>query len=224
MNKNIKIITGVIAAAIIIAGIIVSISAQRFSNQGKYVEVKGLSERIIKADRAIWSLNFEVKSNTSSDLFNQITRNVDDVTAFLKKAGFEESEINTTPANIYQDTYQNSQYRYNARVSMSVYTSKVDLIKTASQNTLVLIEKGIVINDSYINYEISDINEYKPEMLKEAIANARDSAQQFANDSGADMGDIARANQGVFAISEKDPASPEMKKVRLVSTLRYLLN
>jgi hypothetical protein len=61
-------------------------------------------------------------------------------------------------------------------------------------------------------------------MLAEAIANARELAEQFANDSGANVGDIARANQGVFDITDKDPASPEMKKVRLVSILRYLLN
>ncbi|MCI5050929.1 MAG: SIMPL domain-containing protein [Candidatus Pacebacteria bacterium] len=224
MNKNTKIIIGIITGAILIFGLLLSISAKQFSNQGKYVEVKGLSERIIKADRAIWTMSFEVKSNDSSDLYRQIARQVDGVTAFLTDAGFESSEINTSPASTYQDTYQNAQYRYNARMSLSVYTDKIDLVKETSQQTLSLIEQGIVINDSYTNYEIADINQYKPEMLQEAIANARLSAEQFAYDSGARVGDIARANQGVFAISEKDPASPEMKKVRLVSTLRYLIN
>lgn len=224
MTQDRKIIIGVSVITILICGLMMFFAAKSFSNQGKYVEVKGLSERIVKADRAIWSINFEVKSNSSDDLFNQISKNVNNITEFLTEAGFETSEINTSPANIYQDTYQGSQYRYNGRVSMSVYTSKVDTVKEVSKNTLSLIEKGIVLNDSYISYEISDINTLKPEMLEEAIANARDSAQQFADDSGAGISDIARANQGVFAISEKDPASPEMKKVRLVSTLRYLLN
>ena len=199
-------------------------SARGFSNQGKYVEVKGLSERIIKADRAIWTMNFDVKSNDSTDLYRQIATQVNGVTNFLKKAGFEAGEINTSPASTYQDTYSGSQYRYNARVSMSVYTDKIDLVKTTSQETLSLIEDGIVVSDSYVSYEIDDINTYKPEMLSEAIENARTSAEQFAKDSGAGIGALARANQGVFDISEKDPASPEMKKVRLVSTLRYLLN
>lgn len=224
MTQDRKIMIGIAALTVVLCAFIIFFAAKGFSNQGKYVEVKGLSERIVKSDRAIWSINFEVKSNDSNDLFQQIKGNVADVTAFLKNAGFEDSEISTAPANTYQDTYEGSRYRYNARVSMSVYTDKVDLVRTTSQNTLSLIEKGIVMNDNYISFEISDINNIKPEMLAEAIENARVSAEQFADDSGASVGDIARANQGVIDITDKDPGSPEFKKIRLVSTVRYLIN
>ena len=61
-------------------------------------------------------------------------------------------------------------------------------------------------------------------MLAEAIQNARVSAEQFAHDSGSGVGDISRANQGVIDITDKDPGSPEFKKIRLVTTVRYLLN
>jgi hypothetical protein len=67
----------------------VSLSAKSFSNQGKYVEVKGLSERIVKADRVIWTMNFDVKSNDSTDLFNQISSNFNEITKFLTDADFE---------------------------------------------------------------------------------------------------------------------------------------
>lgn len=224
MIQDRKIMIGVSAVTLILCAFVIFFAAKGFSNQGKYVEVKGLSERIVKSDRAIWSINFEVKSNNSNDLFRQITSNVSDVTNFLTNAGFDASEISTAPANTYQDTYEGSQYRYNARVSMSVYTDKVDMVRKTSQNTLTLIEKGIVMNDNYINFEISDINDIKPEMLAEAIENARVSAKQFADDSGANVGDIARASQGVISISDKDPGSPEFKKIRLVSTVRYLIN
>ena len=60
-------------------------------------------------------------------------------------------------------------------------------------------------------------------MLAEAIKNARTSADQFAAESGTSIGGISRGNQGVFDITEKDPASPEFKKIRVVSTLRFLL-
>ena len=153
MNKNTKIIIAIVAGAILIAGLMIMLSARSFSNQGKYVEVKGLSERIVKSDRAIWPINFEVKSNSSSDLFNQIEQNISDVEEFLAKAGFEESEISVAPVDTYQDTYSGAQYRYNARISMSVYTDKVDLVRSTSQKTLELVQKGIVMNGSYINFE-----------------------------------------------------------------------
>ena len=57
----------------------------------------------------------------------------------------------------------------------------------------------------------------------EAIKNAKDTAAQFAKESGSSLGSVSRGNQGVFDISDKDPGSPEYKKIRVVSTLRFLL-
>jgi hypothetical protein len=61
-------------------------------------------------------------------------------------------------------------------------------------------------------------------MLSEAIKNAKESAAQFARESGSHLGAVSRGNQGVFDIVDKDPGSPEYKKIRVVSTLRFLLN
>lgn len=199
------------------------LAAGKFSSQGKYVEVKGLSERIVKADTAIWPINIESRSSNIDTLYQEIERSIAIVEEFLLDQGFAAEEINVAPINVYQDTYQGAQYRYNANVQMSVYTAKVDLVRSASEQTLDLIRRGVVISGNYIDFQFNDLNSIKPEMLGEAIENARVSAEQFAGQSGTRLGRISRANQGVFSISEKDPASPEYKNVRVVSTLRYLL-
>jgi hypothetical protein len=200
------------------------LSAQNFSKQGSYVEVKGLSEKIVKADNAIWSINFEVKSNNIESLYSDIEKNVVTIRTFLKEKGFSDEEINVAPVNIYQDTYQGSLFRYNSTTQLSVYTKKVDLVKSTSKETLFLVKKGITMSQNSISFEFSDINSIKPEMLAEAIKNARASADQFAKEAGAKVGGVNRGSQGVFDITEKDPGSPEYKKIRVVSTLRFLLN
>lgn len=212
----------VIISTIIASGVFY-ISAKNFSSQGAYVEVLGLSEKIVKADTAIWSLNFEVKSNDIDSMYTDIESHINDITVFLINAGFENTEINVAPLNIYQDTYQGALYRYNTNVTMSVYTNKVDLVKETSPKTRELIKNGIVMTNNYINFEFSGLNDIKPEMLAEATSKAKEAAESFAQDSGSVVGKIVRANQGVFSISEKDPGTPEYKKVRIVSTLRYLL-
>ena len=214
----------IISAVLLVFSIIFFFSARNFSEQGKFVEVKGLSERIVKADVAIWSINFEVKSNNIDTLYADIERNLAAINGFLKTKGFEESEINVVPVNIYQDTYKDALFRYNANIQLSVYTKKVDLVRSASKDTLLLVKNGVTLNGNSINFEFSDINSIKPEMLAEAIKNARASAEQFAKESGSSLGGIARGNQGVFDITDKDPGSPEYKKIRVVSTLRFLLN
>jgi len=198
-------------------------SAKDFSKQGSYIEVKGLSERIIKADTAIWTMSFEVKSNNVDSLYQDIENNIETIALFLKEKGFEDFEINVAPVNIYQDTYRDAAFRYNSTNQISVYTQKVDLAKEVSNETLLLVKKGVVLSYNYISFEFSDLNSIKPDMLAEALSNAKDSAEQFANNTDSEVGEVTRGNQGVFDISEKDPGSPEYKKIRLVSTLRFLI-
>lgn len=216
-----------VSGAIVLFSMLVSVafflSAQDFSKQGSYVEVKGLSEKIVKADTAIWAMSFEVKSNNIDSLYADIEKNITTIKSFLVEKGFEATEINVAPVNIYQDTYKDAAFRYNSTNQVSVYTKKVDLAKATSNETLMLVKKGVVLNQNNISFEFSDINSIKPEMLADAIKNARDTASQFANNSGSTVGSVTRGNQGVFDITDKDPGSPEYKKIRLVSTLRFLL-
>jgi len=212
-----------IGSAVIVFAVMFFISAKDFSKQGAYVEVKGLSEKIVKADTAIWSLTFDVKSNSIDSLYTETEKNITAIKSFLKEKGFEDSEINIAPVNIYQDTYKEAVFRFNSMNQVSVYTKKVDQAKMASNETLLLVKKGVVLSQNSIHFEFSDLNSIKPEMLAEAIKNAQETASQFALNSGSTVGGISRGNQGVFDITNKDQGSPEWKKIRLVSTLRFLL-
>jgi hypothetical protein len=216
-----------ISSALVLFAIIISlaffISAYSFSKQGSYVEVKGLSEKIVKTDTAIWSMSFEIKSNNVDALYSDIEKNIVTIKSFLTEKGFDATEINVAPVNVYQDTYKEAAFRYNSTNQVSVYTKKVDLAKVASNETLLLVKRGVVLNQNSIAFEFSDLNTIKPVMLAEAIKNARDTASNFASNSGSIVGSVTRGNQGVFEIEDKDPGSPEYKKIRLVSTLRFLL-
>jgi len=214
----------IIGAVLLVFSFLSFVAAQNFSKQQSYVEVKGLSEKIVKADVAIWSINFDVKSNNIDSLYADIEKNTTAINKFLLAKGFETSEINVAPVNIYQDTYKDSLFRYNANTQLSVYTKKVDAVRSASKDTLMLVKEGVTLNQNSIAFEFSDINSVKPEMLAEAIKNAKDAATQFAKESGSHLGGVSRGNQGVFDITDKDPGSPEYKKIRVVSTLRFLLN
>ena len=223
-NNKFLFISLVAILFLVLISVVIFFSARDFSKQGSYVEVKGLSERIVKADTAIWSLSFEVKSNDIDSLYADTEKNISIISGFLLEKGFDKTEINVAPVNIYQDTYKDASFRYNSTNQISVYTKKVDLAKAATSDTLLLVKKGVVLNQNYISFEFSDINSIKPEMLTDAIKNARDTAAQFALNSKSSLGSVSRGNQGVFEITDKDPGSPEYKKIRLVSTLRFLLN
>ena len=66
-------------------------------------------------------------------------------------------------------------------------------------------------------------------MIAEATRNARAGAEQFAKDSGATLGGIRQASQGVFQILPRDEApgvgEPGQlnKRLRVVATVDYHL-
>ena len=221
-NKIFFITLTLVVASLILSGAFF-FSARDFSKQGSYIEVKGLSEKIVKSDTAIWSLSFEVKSNNIDTLYADTARNIDIIKSFLTEKGFDTTEINVAPINIYQDTYRDAAFRYNSTTQISVYTKKVDLAKATSNETLNLVKKGVVLNQNNISFEFSDIMSIKPEMLAEAIKNAQSTASLFTQNSGSSLGSVTRGDQGIFNITDKDPGSPEYKKIRLVSSLRFLL-
>src|SRR3989338_7018704 len=97
-----------VSIALLVFSFVFFFSARGFSDQGSYVEVKGLSEKIVKADVAIWSINFDVKSNNIDSLYADIEKNTSAINSFLLDKGFDASEINVAPVNIYQDTYRDA--------------------------------------------------------------------------------------------------------------------
>ena len=78
-------------------------------------------------------------------------------------------------------------------------------------------------------YFLRGFNEVKPQLLKAAVTNAREQAEQFAADAGATLGDLRRANQGAIQILDDDGTDGYSagltigKRLRVVSTFEYLL-
>ena len=48
-------------------------------------------------------------------------------------------------------------------------------------------------------------------------------AKQFAKNSNSNINKIVRADQGQFSIDDRDPNTPYIKKVRVVTTITYSL-
>ena len=60
-------------------------------------------------------------------------------------------------------------------------------------------------------------------MIEEATKNAREVAEKFARDSDASVGKIRTARQGLFTINDRDENTPQIKTVRVVTTIDFQL-
>lgn len=198
----------------------------------RFVEVKGLAERIVKADEAIWTLNIKLVSNDLPTLYKAIDDAQNRTRQFLIHQGFKNEEISTNPVSVTDNqslNYNQNQElpRYSADTGLTVGTQKVDLVLAATQKTGDLVQQGVVVTTSNAIYRFNELNNIKPGMLDSATQSAHDAAQSFARNANATLGYIRRATQGLFTISDAnssyDSGTSIMKKIRVVTTVEYQL-
>ncbi len=204
-----------------------------FKDSERTVTVKGLSEREVKADIAILPLSFKYLGNDIATIYDEMERRNSEIVEFLVSLGFEKSEIGYSAPTITDrkaNYYGNGNFvgeRYLANATITLYTSKVDLVLESMKKVGELGKKGIAIaSDDYSQFTefiFTNLNEIKPDMIKEATKNAREVAEKFAKDSDSALGKIKQASQGQFSIYNRDNSTPYIKKVRVVSTVEYFL-
>ena len=227
-----------------VAGYFVGRGATRFRSDTRVVTVKGLVEREVKSDEAVWTLGLRRASETLQDAHARISADRDAAVAFLKKQGFPEAEIERQPtrtvdklAREYGQPQPSDRFRYVVTTAVVVRTANVDLVRTALGMTEDLLKAGVVLDGeregaANPRYVVSKFNDLRPQLLADATKNARATAQQFAADSGARVGNIRSANQGsiqIFGLDGGDesapfsPTSTPVKRIRVVSTFEFEL-
>jgi len=223
----------VLSLAIVIAGYFVGNMHKTGKKYDRYVQVKGLSEREVKSDLAVWPINIVLTGNDLASLKEQLEKQNKDVYQFFVNQGFKPNEItrgmvNITDANANQyNNAQNNRFRYVAQSDFTVRTREIEKLQKALEASLELMSKGIVLGSKNqwrpIEYVYTGLNELKPSMIEEATKNAREVAEKFARDSNSEVGEIRIARQGLFSINDRDQNTPQIKIVRVVSTFDFQL-
>ncbi len=208
-------------------------SLVRFKHLDRTVVVKGLSEREVDADVAIWPLTFSEASDSLEALYDTIERKNELIVGFLAEQGLETSAVTVNPPSVVDRRAQlygnqeRAQPRYVGTSTVTVYTSDVATVRAAMSAAIELGQRGVALGgNNYGNqaqFLFTGLNDLKPEMIEEATRNARAVAEKFAEDSDSRLGKIKSARQGQFSIADRDSTAPHVKKVRVVSTIEYYL-
>ncbi len=226
----------IIAALLVAAGLV---GAGWFAAQGmaklrtadRYVTVKGSAEKIVDADLVVWPLSQTVGGNELGAVQAQLETNTATIRGFLSGAGFKDDEIVVSPPRLedrwtyaYGDNRPPERYRYSNTVTLR--TNRVQDALVALRRSGDIVAKGVMLNTEEgggPEFDYTKLNDIKPSLIAEATEAARKSAEQFAKDSGARLGGIRSANQGVVSITDRDRGSPQVKTVRVVTTVEYFL-
>jgi hypothetical protein len=198
------------------------------------ITVKGLSEREVPANIAIWPIKFSEADNDLNKLFSTIQQKDSIIVEFLKKHGFQDKDISISAPSILDrqsQQYQGSdkdKFRYSGSSTITVYSENVNSVRKTMETLVDLGKQGIAISgetyQSRTVFMFTKLNDLKPAMIEEATKNARAVAEKFAQDSKSRLGRIKTASQGQFSIEDRDSSTPYVKRVRVVSTIEYYLS
>jgi uncharacterized protein len=220
-----------LALGIVVAGYMIGEALIAARSSERQVSVRGLAEREVPANLALWPIVFSVTSNELGDLQRKADDGVAKVRAFLA-SDFPAEQISVSAPRVQDREAQGRNGdgrpldRYIAEVTVTVRTDRIDVARKAMQRTGELVKEGVAVIRSYeynTQYLFTELDKIKPEMIAEATKDARHAAEQFAKDSGSKVGAIHSAQQGLFSIADRDQFSPEFKTVRVVTTVDYYL-
>lgn len=230
----------IVALGLALGGLLIGRGFADGRARDRYVEVKGLSEKEVTADLALWPLRYVSTGDDLATTQAQITRNTRQVLAFLGRNGIDTASVQLQALEV-SDAFANrfsgerGGPRYVIQQTVMVRSRSPDVVMSASQRVSELVGAGVVLSSTGEygvggpTFIFTKLNQLKPSMVKEATANARAAAEQFAADSRTDLGSIRQANQGVFVILPRDqaPGASEgaqlQKTVRVVATVQYFL-
>jgi hypothetical protein len=231
----------IVAVGLTLAGWAAGNGVARSRLSDRFVTVKGISEREVTADLAIWPLRLVVADNDLTRAQTRLQANVAEIFQFLSRQQIDTSQVTLqdfgvvdVQANEYRQPGMTGN-RYIIRQVVVVRSDAPARVHAASQRVGELVNAGIVLSSGGEyggggpTFIFRGLNDLKPAMIAEATSRAREGAEQFATDSRSRLVGIRRANQGVFEILPRDQAqgisegSQVAKVVRIVSTVEYIL-
>lgn len=230
---------GLVALGVASAGFLAGEGLVKSRLGFRTVTVKGLAERGVKADLGFWPVRFVATGPTLEEARASLERSQASVEQFLQAKGFAAGDYSVQNIQVEdrmagfnaQGTPEAA--RFVLTQDLLVKSNEVDKLADASKSVGDLLKAGVVFSaDSYNagpSYVFTKVNDLKGEMLTEATKRAREAAEKFAAESGASVGDIQNANQGIIEIKpavEIPNDRPEKqidKTVRVVTTITYFI-
>lgn len=211
-------------------GYFINKSVVTMKGMERTVVVKGLAEREVMANEVVWPISFTLLGNSLDEIYAKNEEATASVLDFLTQNGISKDDITVLIPTIEDKSIYASQnnkplYNFMAYANIVVSSSNVQAVSSTTEKTADLVKQGIALNGNSgsLQYTFTQLNELKPFMIEDATKNAREVAERFAKDSQSFLGKIRKANQGQFSIETPDRFKPEIKRVRVVSTVEYYL-
>ena len=209
-SRSITVIAASLIMALAVGGGLVKVGAGFAARTDNGITVTGSAKTTATADNAVWTLNVALSSQLVADAVRKVGADVDAVSAYLTKGGIPASALTLGAVSTYgNEEYQNGNntgriISYRASRDITVRTSDVQLVYTLSQGIGSLLQSGVNVNNYGPQYYISTLPDLRPQLLEEAMKDAKTRAVAITKAVGGSVGAVQSVKSGVFQVTTPD--------------------
>lgn len=209
MRNYISII--IIAATVILLGIIVGSSYNYKFRSHNRVSVAGSAYYNFTSDLIVWSANVECSSTDIKDAYSKLKTDDQQINIYLKNHGMTDAEIvfsSISSTKVYEDTYNQDGRQtgkefkgYKLYQTVKVESKSIEKVERISREITELLQQGIELNSGEPLYYYTKLSDLKVDLLAKASADAYNRAQTIAKNAHSRLGRLKQADMGVFQIT-----------------------
>ncbi len=204
------IVSLVCAIAVVLFAFILGNAYMFKYKSGNTVNVTGNAKKDFESDIVKWSASYSRKSMDLSVASGQLQQDRELVKQFLLTQGIDPKEILFNAVNInrefsYHSDGSGNSYNtftgYNLSQSVRIESKDLDKVDNASREISTLISQGLELSSNSPSYYYSKLEDLKLELISQASQNAKQRATNIAEEAGSSLGELVKADLGIFQIT-----------------------
>ncbi len=183
------------------------------------LRVVGYASKLFESDLVKWNLSFQKSVGTGelSRGYKEMSADLKAFQNYLVNQGIPEADQSVKPVTSYpsHDNYGNMT-GYNLNQSITIISKDLDKIGELALDPDFFAERGMVLNNSNLEYLYTRLPELKQQLLSEATTDALARATEISGSAETKLGKMQEARAGVFQITE--PYSTDVSDYGIYNT------
>ena len=230
----------ILALGLVISAYLVTNLARDILMAHQIIKVRGYAEIPVESDLAIWRITIKAKDSNMAYAYPVLAEHREEVLTFLDENGVKSEEIRINPVQVREHKKRTEKGHETSEIeafqlsqNITVKSKDVHNISRMATSIADLLGRGVHLKTEMPGYYYTGVNALKSQLLVEATKDARMRAKTLAEGSGANLGPLRAARQGIFSvqsahassISEEadDDVSSIAKKIAAVITFDYIM-
>jgi hypothetical protein len=209
-RKAVTIIVAAVIMSLAIGGGLMQVGSGFASRSSDGITVTGSAKTTATADKAVWVLNVSLSSPTVATAVNKVDADVAALSQYLTKGGIPADALTLgAVATFANEEYSNGNatgriLSYRATREVTVRSTDVQLVAKLSQGIGSLLATGINANNYGPQYYISNLPELRPQLMAEAMKDAKVRAEALTKAVGGNIGSLVNVKAGPIQITTPD--------------------